>query len=228
MMERDEKKRGPGKWILIGILGTAVLLGAVLAAVLLRKKPAGGEIYSRDLKKGYVQVYVEDPYVEQINTYQGKIIYRDPTEIRSITSEKLKTEVLDILSHLMGRREAAPLDHEAFEEGIATVRHHSRLFILAGSYCYRIEILDGETYSGKYWDHVPILEEFSGNAVALVSRIDLSKHVPSALYDDLSYACHYNGPDSLNSENGRGWYSTFSQKDAAKLLELEESVKAEN
>lgn len=95
-----------------------------------------------------------------------------------------------------------------------------------GLFCYSIEILNWDNYSGSAWAYFPIRQELFNEPVLHVCRLDLSlKPESEASY---YYAKDYSGPDSINIKGGSGWYSTISQEHLDELLALASSTSAVN
>lgn len=223
IIERDFKWYTHKAMLLV--LPILLLFGVVMLIVLYWKpKPVGGEIFPPDLEDG-VKIYVEEGY-SLINTDGA---YTAPTEsphsIWLVSDENLNKEILKHCGEIKKYRQIEPVRDTML--GSADVyRAFPRIFLVADAFCYKIEILNWENFSGDAWSGFPIRRERFGKPTLRIFRIDLSSMPEGETPYD--FAREYCGADSVNSEGGHGWYSMVSQQTMDELLSLLGGINTEN
>jgi hypothetical protein len=207
------------------IILTLLLLLVISALVIILDvgpKLVGGELNNADFKNGF-DLYIEESYKQLINNDGGPM--ETPHSIWRVSDEQLKGEILRLCKEIQSYRELE-VAKDIMLGGTARFRLFPRIYLDTGSFCYRIEIFNWTNYSGNSWRFYPIRQELYGEPVLHIKRLDLSLKPESE--SSYSYAKTHNGPDSLNSEGGSGWYATISQENLDELLALARDISAAN
>lgn len=184
-------------------------------------QPTGGELFAPDFKDGFV-LYIEEGYSLSVSGSGTQT--EVPHSVWQISDESLKSKILDLCSNIESYRQFQAISDIVYGSG--DVAYYPRIYLCAHSFCYRIEVLNWENFSGSTWVGYPIREEMFGEPVLHIYRIDLSLMTGSE--NPFVFSKDYFQPDSVNSEGGRGWYSIMSQESMNQLLNLIRSIGAEN
>jgi hypothetical protein len=207
---------------LIIILSLLLVISVSVIILAVCPKPVGGELFNADFKNGF-DLYIEDSYDLRINSAGWPI--EIPHSIWRVSDEQLKGEILRACKELKSYRELEAAK-DIMLGGKASLRLFPRIYLDTGSFCYRIELLNWTDYYDSSWRYYPIRQELYGEFVLHVKRLDLSlKPESEASY---SYAKTHHGPDSLNNEDGFGWYSTISEENYVELFALAFDISAAN
>ena len=170
------------------------------------KPPSGGEIYASDFNEEYL-LYLESINIDSVS---GKVI----SQFYQINDDNISSELFNICCSINCYREI-----DAAKDIMLAgtqLQEELRLYFLTSNYCYKIIPINWENYSSASWSQYPIKQERTNKPTLMIWRIDLSE---IAAENHLSYAQTFNGKDSLNSESGRGWYSTLESGLYLKLIE---------
>ncbi|MBO4872918.1 MAG: hypothetical protein J5496_05850 [Lachnospiraceae bacterium] len=209
-------------WMITGVL---FLSAAVFLAVFLRRQlwPTGGMLFAADFKNGF-DLYVEEAYSVSVSETDRPAIQNEPHSLWQVSDPQIKETVYELCRQIRKYRQ---FDREKdIFYGAADRTLYPGIYFITEDYCYRIEIINWENYSGEEWAGLPIRKEMFGEPLLMVFRIDLSQMSGSdSLY---SFVKNYFASDSLNSKQGIGWYSTLSRKSLKRLLGLIQKVGADN
>ena len=184
----------------------------------LKIRPIGGEVFTPDLRNG-VKVYVLDGYTD---TWTLPDIYTETPHFEwLVTDETLSGQIQKICSYVRSYKEGSPYD--VLYGRNAVLEYYPQVCLAAGNIYYFVHIINWEWYDGK----VPansIYAEMSGQPLLHVFRYETAERPEE---NTLFEAFH--GKDSLNTDDfARGWYSVLPQKQLDNLMELLNSVGAEN
>lgn len=207
-------------------LGCLVILCAIVLLwfcleLCAASRPRGGELFMPDLEAG-VEAYVREGYVSFVD-YQNP--YVEPHGIWMVSDKDVRDEIISLCKEIKQHRQFFGATdtmlgaHGEFEE-------FPSIFLVAKDVCYRIKILNWENYAEDAWEDLPIRQERFGKATLYIYRIDLSS-MPTDITPYI-YAKEFQGADSVNDEQGRGWYSTMPQESMESLLEVLRSIGASN
>ena len=200
---------------------SVVVMLMLLALQASRRKLVGGELYRPDFKSGF-DLYIEESYDL---LFQERMFTETPHSIWLVSDENLKSTVLGLCLEIKQYREL-----EVIQDIMAgtplMMRYFPRIYLDIGSFCYSIEALHWDTYSGDGWTYSPIRIELFNEPVLYIKRIDLLEKPEQD--DSFIFAKRHSRGDSVNNYGGNGWYSTISQESLDKLLSLISNVNAEN
>lgn len=190
--------------------------------LVVRPKPEGGELYDADFKNGF-DLYIEESYSQLIDSSGGPM--ETPHSIWLVSDVHLKSEILRLCREIEHYRELEVVN-DIMLAGTPRLEYFPRIYLDTGSFCYSIEILNWNNYSGSAWAYFPIRQELFNEPVLHVCRLDLLlKPESEASY---YFTKRFSGPDSINSIDGHGWYSTISKEHLDELLTLASSTSVVN
>ena len=213
------------KKMIKALAAVLILAAAVFLAVFLRRQlwPTGGMLFAKDFKNGF-DLCVEEAYSVSILKTDRLTVQNEPHSLWQVTDAQMKESVYDLCRQIRKYRQF-DREKDVFY-GVAERTLYPAIYLLTEDYCYRIEIVNWENYSGEEWARLPIRKEMFGEPLLIVFRIDLSQlSETDSLYSSLK---NYFASDSLNNEQGIGWYSTIARESLERLLALLRKVGADN
>ena len=196
------------------MLAIIIVCCAVILRVAMRPRPVGGELFDTDFAYGF-ELYVEEGYA------QGEPEHA----VWRALDEQVKDAALLLCSGIESHREFNSIS-DIMLGAVPRMEYFPRIYLDAGDYCYRIDILNWDNYAGDAWAELPIRAELYGEPVLHVFRIDMSQKPEDK--DAFVFARDYFGADSLNGEGGFGWYSTMPRESLGELLALAGAIGEQN